>query len=120
MNIETVVRAAYQHHPSPLCSWHSTDRNVSHRQYRCKVFRKSWGSYCVNVPTLTCGLLKQVVFVQVFMKSVKLEWCRGEVDNALRLLDEAVKHYPDFPKVVFVSVCVGVCVSVSVWVGGCE
>ena len=54
------------------------------------------------------------------MKSVKLEWCRGEVDNALRLLDEAVKHYPDFPKVVFVSVCVCVCVSVSVWGGGCE
>ncbi|XP_070209587.1 pre-mRNA-processing factor 6-like [Littorina saxatilis] len=35
---------------------------------------------------------------RVFMKSVKLEWCLGEVDNALRLLDEAVKHYPDFPK----------------------
>lgn len=33
------------------------------------------------------------------MKSVKLEWCLGEVDNALMLLDEAVKHYPDFPKV---------------------
>ena len=45
----------------------------------------------------------------MFMKSVKLEWCRGEVDNALRLLDEAVKHYPDFPKVVFVSVCVFLC-----------
>ncbi|PVD31927.1 hypothetical protein C0Q70_07353 [Pomacea canaliculata] len=35
---------------------------------------------------------------RVFMKSVKLEWCLGEVDNALMLLDEAVKHYPDFPK----------------------
>ena len=33
------------------------------------------------------------------MKSVKLEWCLGEVTNALRLLEEAVIHYPDFPKV---------------------
>ena len=32
------------------------------------------------------------------MKSVKLEWCLGEVNNALSLLEEAVKHYPDFPK----------------------
>nr|KAG5694409.1 hypothetical protein BaRGS_017442 [Batillaria attramentaria] len=35
---------------------------------------------------------------RVFMKSVKLEWCLGEVGNAMILLDEAVKHYPDFPK----------------------
>lgn len=35
---------------------------------------------------------------RVFMKSVKLEWCLGEVNNALQLLEEAVKHYPDFPK----------------------
>lgn len=35
---------------------------------------------------------------RVFMKSVKLEWCLGEVNNSMLLLDEAVKHYPDFPK----------------------
>ena len=36
---------------------------------------------------------------QVFMKSVKLEWCLGEVGKALTLLTEAVKLYPEFSKV---------------------
>ncbi|KAK0053867.1 pre-mRNA-processing factor 6 [Biomphalaria pfeifferi] len=35
---------------------------------------------------------------RVFMKSVKLEWCLGEIRNAEILLEEAVKHYPDFAK----------------------
>ncbi|XP_014780302.1 pre-mRNA-processing factor 6 [Octopus bimaculoides] len=35
---------------------------------------------------------------RVMMKSVKLEWCLGEIDNAKLLLEEAVKHYPDFAK----------------------
>ncbi|XP_070533546.1 pre-mRNA-processing factor 6-like [Ptychodera flava] len=35
---------------------------------------------------------------RVFMKSVKLEWCLGCIGEALRLLDEGLKHYPDFPK----------------------
>ncbi|XP_064597243.1 pre-mRNA-processing factor 6-like [Liolophura sinensis] len=35
---------------------------------------------------------------RVMMKSVKLEWCLREIENAKILLDEAVKHYPDFPK----------------------
>lgn len=33
------------------------------------------------------------------MKSIKLEWCLGEIKNAHTLLQEAVKHYPDFAKV---------------------
>ena len=36
---------------------------------------------------------------QVFMKSVKLEWCLGEINNAKKLLEDAVRHYPDFAKV---------------------
>ena len=36
---------------------------------------------------------------QVFMKSVKLEWCLGNIPKAKDLLEESVKHYPDFPKV---------------------
>ncbi|XP_053382294.1 pre-mRNA-processing factor 6-like [Mercenaria mercenaria] len=35
---------------------------------------------------------------RVFMKSVKLEWCLGEITNSKRLLEEATKHYSDFPK----------------------
>lgn len=35
---------------------------------------------------------------RVFMKSVKLEWCLGELDNARKLLEESVKLYPTFPK----------------------
>jgi hypothetical protein len=33
------------------------------------------------------------------MKSVKLEWCLGDISKAKELLNEAVKHYPGFPKV---------------------
>ena len=32
------------------------------------------------------------------MKSVKLEWCLGEIDEAKALLDESVKLYPDYAK----------------------
>ena len=32
------------------------------------------------------------------MKSVKLEWCLGEIDEAKTLLDESVKLYPDYAK----------------------
>ena len=32
------------------------------------------------------------------MKSVKLEWCLGDMQEARKLLEESVKHYPDFPK----------------------
>ena len=41
----------------------------------------------------------KVARLQVMMKSVKLEWCLGEIKNAKKLLEEAVKHYPDFAKV---------------------
>ena len=33
------------------------------------------------------------------MKSVKLEWCLGNIPKAKDLLEDSVKHYPDFPKV---------------------
>jgi len=33
------------------------------------------------------------------MKSVKLEWCLGDVRKANELLVESVKHYPNFAKV---------------------
>jgi len=33
------------------------------------------------------------------MKSVKLEWCLGDIKKARDLLDESVKHYPNFAKV---------------------
>ena len=36
---------------------------------------------------------------RVFMKSVKLEWCLGEIRAAKQLLEESVKHYSDFAKV---------------------
>jgi pre-mRNA-processing factor 6 len=35
---------------------------------------------------------------RVFMKSVKLEWCLGDIASAKELLTESVKHYPGFPK----------------------
>ncbi|XP_077989706.1 pre-mRNA-processing factor 6-like [Glandiceps talaboti] len=35
---------------------------------------------------------------RVFMKSVKLEWCLGCNRDALKLLDEGLKHYADFAK----------------------
>jgi len=41
-----------------------------------------------------------IVF-QVFMKSVKLEWCLGDIVKARELLNESVKHYPHFAKVSF-------------------
>jgi len=34
------------------------------------------------------------------MKSVKLEWCLGDIKKARDLLDESVKHYPNFAKVL--------------------
>uniref|UniRef100_A0A3P8WU10 Pre-mRNA-processing factor 6 n=1 Tax=Cynoglossus semilaevis TaxID=244447 RepID=A0A3P8WU10_CYNSE len=35
---------------------------------------------------------------RVFMKSVKLEWVLGNIDDAQDLCTEALKHYEDFPK----------------------
>lgn len=32
------------------------------------------------------------------MKSVKLEWCLGDVETAKKLLEESVKLYPEYPK----------------------
>lgn len=32
------------------------------------------------------------------MKSAKLEWSLNDLDAALTLLDEAIKVFPDFPK----------------------
>uniref|UniRef100_A0A7N8XFF2 Pre-mRNA-processing factor 6 n=1 Tax=Mastacembelus armatus TaxID=205130 RepID=A0A7N8XFF2_9TELE len=52
----------------------------------------------------TYFLAKQLVglFVslplQVFMKSVKLEWVLGNIEAAQELCTEALKHYEDFPK----------------------
>ena len=44
-----------------------------------------------------------VYFFKVFMKSVKLEWCLGDIKKANDLLDESVKHYPNFPKVRYLQ-----------------
>ena len=44
------------------------------------------------------------VLFQVFMKSVKLEWCLGEIQNARKLLEDATGHYPDFAKVIFFDI----------------
>lgn len=35
---------------------------------------------------------------RVMMKSAKLEWALNDLDAALSLLDEALKVFPDFPK----------------------
>lgn len=35
---------------------------------------------------------------RVMMKSAKLEWCLNDLDTALKLLDEALKVFPEFPK----------------------
>ncbi|XP_013383916.1 pre-mRNA-processing factor 6 isoform X3 [Lingula anatina] len=35
---------------------------------------------------------------RVWMKSVKLEWCLGDIKRAKAFLQEAVNHYPDFAK----------------------
>lgn len=32
------------------------------------------------------------------MKSAKLEWCLGDLENALKLLDEGLAKYPRYPK----------------------
>jgi len=45
--------------------------------------------------------MSAIVF-QVFMKSVKLEWCLGDIVKARELLNESVKHYPHFAKVSLV------------------
>lgn len=36
--------------------------------------------------------------MQVFMKSVKLEWVLGNILVAHELCSEALRHYEDFPK----------------------
>ena len=71
--------------------------------------------------------------IQVFMKSVKLEWCLGDIKKARELLAESVKHYPNFAKVFILhcdllncrmrqrerlhamglSICLSVCLSVT-------
>lgn len=35
---------------------------------------------------------------RVMMKSAKLEWCLNDLKAALRLLDEAIGMFPEFPK----------------------
>ncbi|XP_077291122.1 pre-mRNA processing factor 6 isoform X2 [Arctopsyche grandis] len=40
---------------------------------------------------------------RVMMKSAKLEWALDNLDVALDLLDEAIKIYPDFPKLVMMK-----------------
>lgn len=35
---------------------------------------------------------------RVMMKSAKLEWSLNDLDASLTLLDEAIKVFPDFPK----------------------
>lgn len=37
------------------------------------------------------------------MKSAKLEWALDNLDVALELLEEAIKAYPDFPKLVMMK-----------------
>lgn len=37
------------------------------------------------------------------MKSAKLEWALNNLDVALELLGEAIKVYPDFPKLVMMK-----------------
>lgn len=46
------------------------------------------------------NVFTECVFVplQVFMKSVKLEWVLGNIEAAHELCTEALKHYEDFPK----------------------
>lgn len=39
-----------------------------------------------------------LLLLQVFMKSVKLEWVLGNIEAAHDLCTEALKHYEDFPK----------------------
>jgi pre-mRNA-processing factor 6 len=43
-------------------------------------------------------LYEYVSALQVFMKSVKLEWVLGNIAAAQELCEEALKHYEDFPK----------------------
>lgn len=35
---------------------------------------------------------------RVMMKSAKLEWCLDDLKAALKLLDEAIGMFPEFPK----------------------
>lgn len=53
-------------------------------------------------PVYTYFLAEKYVYVfeslQVFMKSVKLEWVLGNIEAAQELCTEALKHYEDFPK----------------------
>ena len=52
----------------------------------------------VKVYTILTSYINVNASVQVFMKSVKLEWCLGEMGQAKTLLEESLKHYPSFPK----------------------
>ena len=59
------------------------------------------GAVSVTLVSVRCRVDQLVDWqsVQVFMKSVKLEWCLGDIRKAKELLDESVKHYPSFAKV---------------------
>lgn len=47
-----------------------------------------------------CAVLHVQCFLalQVFMKSVKLEWVLGNITAAQELCEKALRHYEDFPK----------------------
>lgn len=49
----------------------------------------------VDTPSLMWQCLSAL---QVFMKSVKLEWVLGNITAAQELCEEALRHYEDFPK----------------------
>uniref|UniRef100_A0A8C8F5U6 Pre-mRNA-processing factor 6 n=1 Tax=Oncorhynchus tshawytscha TaxID=74940 RepID=A0A8C8F5U6_ONCTS len=53
--------------------------------------------WCVRV-SVSRQLPCVFVPLQVFMKSVKLEWVLGNIEAAHELCTEALKHYEDFPK----------------------
>lgn len=52
----------------------------------------------VHMSCLYIFLTQSMCSVQVFMKSVKLEWVLGNIEGAQELCTEALKHYEDFPK----------------------
>ncbi len=53
---------------------------------------------------------------RVFMKSVKLEWCLGNIREAKKLLEESVKQYDNFAKVT--QLCLFLLVSLLIWAKG--
>ncbi len=53
---------------------------------------------CVCACVCACAHACVCLSLQVFMKSVKLEWVLGNINAAQELCTEALKHYEDFPK----------------------